>query len=181
MHFLPMTVHFELDPLVEHVTFYDLVYWNFYNRSLKSFNSLNMSEIRLKLKPKFFGSEYGRKFQELSSGISVSSCSLSHSHLVDAEIMMNAKRVENFILQRFKKYVKFRDHRGFHLAVSTVLEVDWNVLLRSHFLLNPCTLDCRFQFRNSVKSSKTGFLYSNHFVKNRTSGSLGGIYEHSLT
>ena len=81
---------------------FDLVYWNNYNRSLKSPNSLNMSAIRLKLKPKFFGSEYGRKFQELSSGISVSSFSLSHSHLVDTEIMMNEKRVENFIFQRFK-------------------------------------------------------------------------------
>ena len=99
---LPMAVHFGHDPSDEHVTFYDLVYWNNYNRSLKSLSSLNMSEIRLKLKPKFFGSEYGRKFQELSSGISVSSCSLSHSHLVDAEIMMNEKRVENFIFQRFK-------------------------------------------------------------------------------
>ena len=100
----PTTVQFELDPSVERVAIFYLLYWNYYNRSLKSLSSLNMSEMRLKLKPKSFGSEYGRKFQELFAGIlwGISSLCSSFSHLVDAAIMMNEKRVENFIFQRFE-------------------------------------------------------------------------------
>ena len=154
-----MTVQFELDPSIEPVAIFYLL-WNYYKRSLKSLSSLNMSEMRLKLKPKSFGSEYGRKFQELFAGIlwGISSLCSSFSHLVDAAIMMNEKRVENFILFRFK-ILKFWDHGGLYSKVFTVTFSPiptvgvWLMLelLEPNLFLNLSILYFWLKFRNSVK------------------------------